>query len=143
MGYYEYEYATEVTHAVAPPSLLGNLSEYCDTNCYCVCVHVGARCGVDARTAPPFMEATDASRLVCVSSWFRIKNTPSLTNCYCVQCTITTTFTSGPSGWTVPHQARARDLDARTTRNTTVDTISLRHTACVGALGNCQTIRGC
>ena len=29
-------------------------------------VHVGARCGVDARIAPPFMEATDASRLVCV-----------------------------------------------------------------------------
>ena len=26
-------------------------------------VHVGARCGVDARIAPPFMEATDASRL--------------------------------------------------------------------------------
>ena len=26
----------------------------------------GARCGVDARIAPPFMEATDASRLVCV-----------------------------------------------------------------------------
>ena len=25
-----------------------------------------ARCGVDARIAPPFMEATDASRLVCV-----------------------------------------------------------------------------
>ena len=29
-------------------------------------VHVGARCGVGARIAPPFMEATDASRLVCV-----------------------------------------------------------------------------
>ena len=26
----------------------------------------GARCGVGARIAPPFMEATDASRLVCV-----------------------------------------------------------------------------
>ena len=25
-----------------------------------------SRCGVDARIAPPFMEATDASRLVCV-----------------------------------------------------------------------------
>ena len=32
----------------------------------CVCVHVGARCGVGARIAPPLMEATDASRLVCV-----------------------------------------------------------------------------
>ena len=31
-----------------------------------VSIHVGARCGVDARIAPPFMEATDASRLVCV-----------------------------------------------------------------------------
>ena len=29
-------------------------------------VHVGARCGVGARIAPPFMEATDTSRLVCV-----------------------------------------------------------------------------
>ena len=29
-------------------------------------VHVGARCGVDARIAATFMEATDASRLVCV-----------------------------------------------------------------------------
>ena len=29
-------------------------------------VHVGARCGVDARIAPPFMEATDAIRIVCV-----------------------------------------------------------------------------
>jgi len=29
-------------------------------------VHVGARCGVGARIAPPFMEVTDASRLVCV-----------------------------------------------------------------------------
>ena len=31
-----------------------------------VTVHVGARCGVGARIAPPFMEATDTSRLVCV-----------------------------------------------------------------------------
>ena len=29
-------------------------------------VHVGKRFGVDAIIAPPFMEATDASRLVCV-----------------------------------------------------------------------------
>ena len=39
-------------------------------------VHVGARCGVDARIAPPFMEAPMRVDW-CVSSWFRIKNTHS------------------------------------------------------------------
>jgi len=44
---------------------------------------LGARCGVDARIAPPFMEATDArstGEVVCVVRGFvYIKNTHSLT----------------------------------------------------------------
>ena len=43
-------------------------------------------CGVDARIAPPFMEATDASRLVCVVvvSYQEYSLTPTVCGALCV-----------------------------------------------------------
>ena len=45
-------------------------------------IHVGARCGVGARIAPPFIGRQPMRVDWCVSSWFRIKNTHShVTRC--------------------------------------------------------------